>query len=123
MPLTSNAVINTTIRQAGILQMTGIPKMLGASCTACHVCLSPGSIFSKGTPLYKSADAFSKPLIAERKSRVDHAGRFIPKPFKNPTKYPDQLMATAIAPTPYSIMRSQPIIHATNSPNVAYEYV
>jgi hypothetical protein len=32
-------------------------------------------------------------------------------------------MATATLPTAYSMMRSQPMIHAMNSPSVAYEYV
>ena len=37
--------------------------------------------------------------------------------------YPDQLDAIVEAPTAYSKIRSQPIIHAINSPIVAYEYV
>ena len=32
-------------------------------------------------------------------------------------------MATATLPTAYSRIRSQPMIHATSSPSVAYAYV
>jgi hypothetical protein len=36
-------------------------------------------------------------------------------------KYPLQAIATAMLPTAYSSMRSQPMIHAMTSPSVAYE--
>ena len=38
-------------------------------------------------------------------------------------KYWLHAIATVAAPTAYSSTRSQPIIHAMNSPIVAYEYV
>ena len=38
-------------------------------------------------------------------------------------KYSLQAIATVAAPTAYSSTRSQPMIHATSSPIVAYEYV
>src|SRR4051812_20682334 len=38
-------------------------------------------------------------------------------------KYPAQPEATVDAPNAYSSVRSQPMIHATNSPRVAYPYV
>ena len=38
---------------------------------------------------------------------------------QNATKYWDQLDATAILPTAYSRIRSQPMIQATISPSVA----
>src|SRR5206468_2536041 len=50
-------------------------------------------------------------------------GKMIPKSFKSETTYPDQPIATVTAPSAYSRIRSQPIIHATNSPRVAYPYV
>jgi hypothetical protein len=45
------------------------------------------------------------------------------KPMNSSTllKYSLQAMATVAAPTAYSRTRSQPMIHATNSPIVAYE--
>src|SRR5690606_4371839 len=52
-----------------------------------------------------------------------NCGIFKPKPPRNLLKYCDQLTATVAAPKAYSRTRSQPIIHATHSPIVAYEYV
>ena len=50
---------------------------------------------------------------------TNRAGRIRPKSLAKLTTYPDQPMATAIAPTAYSRIRSQPMIQAINSPNVA----
>ena len=43
------------------------------------------------------------------------------RPSTSVRKYADHEMATETFPTAYSMMRSQPMIHATNSPRVAYE--
>ena len=51
------------------------------------------------------------------------AGRLTPKWLTSSRKYPDQPMATPMFPTAYSMMRSQPMIQATNSPIEAYAYV
>ena len=48
-------------------------------------------------------------------------GHVIPKPRSSSWKYPDHEMATATLPIAYSMIRSQPMIQATNSPSVAYE--
>src|SRR5690606_25665912 len=42
---------------------------------------------------------------------------------RNSSRYTDQPLATAAAATENSSTRSQPMIHARNSPNVAYENV
>src|SRR5271170_1465938 len=54
---------------------------------------------------------------------VSCGGIFIPKSASSPTKYPLQPEATVAAPNAYSSTRSHPMIHATNSPSVAYPYV
>src|ERR1700676_2798575 len=48
-------------------------------------------------------------------------GRLKPKLCRSATKVADQPMETVAAPTAYSSTRSQPMIHASNSPMVAYE--
>ena len=58
-------------------------------------------------------------LMAVARSVVSHGGITSPKPFSSSTKYPDQDTATATLPIAYSMMRSQPMIQATNSPSVA----
>jgi hypothetical protein len=47
----------------------------------------------------------------------------MPRSARNDTTYPDQPMATVVALRAYSSTRSQPMIQAMNSPNVAYPYV
>ena len=52
------------------------------------------------------------------------AGKSIPtKSCRKLVRCPDQPTATVDAPSAYSRIRSQPMIHATNSPSVAYPYV
>ncbi len=46
-------------------------------------------------------------------------GRSSPQPCSRDATYCDQDTATVAAPTAYSSTRSQPMIHATNSPRVA----
>src|SRR4051812_44232829 len=53
--------------------------------------------------------------------RMSCGGRYKPNQERNLVKYCDQLIATVAAPTAYSSIRSQPIIHAKSSPMVAYE--
>jgi hypothetical protein len=54
----------------------------------------------------------------------DHSnGIRIPNQSSTRFKYSLQAIATVAAPTAYSRQRSHPMIHATNSPIVAYEYV
>jgi hypothetical protein len=50
-------------------------------------------------------------------------GKWIPTYSSTFSKYSLHAMATVAAPTAYSRMRSQPMIQATNSPIVTYEYV
>ena len=47
----------------------------------------------------------------------------MPKYSSTLLKYSLHAMATVAAPTAYSSTRSQPMIHATSSPIVTYEYV
>ncbi len=56
---------------------------------------------------------------AVRKSVASHAGIWTPKPRSSSWKYADHEIATATLPTAYSMMRSQPMIHAISSPSVA----
>src|SRR5688500_20088430 len=51
------------------------------------------------------------------------AGNGRPASFSRLTKYADHPTATVAAPSAYSSTRSHPMIHATNSPSVTYEYV
>jgi hypothetical protein len=50
-------------------------------------------------------------------------GKVMPRCCRNTPKYADQPCATTLAPSSISSSRSQPMIHATNSPSVAYEKV
>src|SRR6185295_8523789 len=50
-------------------------------------------------------------------------GTLVPKNSSTLLKYSLHAIATVAAPTAYSRIRSQPMIHATSSPIVAYEYV
>src|SRR6266513_5921483 len=56
-------------------------------------------------------------------AEVSAAGRWMLTFSSRPTKYPDQPTPTVDAPIAYSRTRSQPMIHAMNSPIVAYAYV
>ncbi len=47
----------------------------------------------------------------------------MPKIFRNSTKLFDHPELTVLAPIAYSRVRSQPMIQAKISPNVAYAYV
>ena len=51
---------------------------------------------------------------------VNCGGIVIPRSANSPTKYPLHPEATVAAPNAYSSTRSHPMIHATNSPSVAY---
>src|SRR5689334_24159900 len=51
------------------------------------------------------------------------SGMWSPKEVSCAFKYPPKPTATATLLTAYSRIRSQPMIHAINSPSVAYEYV
>src|SRR5690348_956431 len=62
------------------------------------------------------------PLAAVTESKgviINSGGSATPNDLNNSPKYPAQLDATVAAPTAYSKTRSQPIIHAINSPIVA----
>ena len=48
------------------------------------------------------------------------AGNWMPNSLSSAFRFPDQPTATVAAPSAYSRMRSQPMIHAMNSPSVAY---
>ncbi len=50
---------------------------------------------------------------------IAQCGRLMPPSSSSFAKYPDQPMATAMLATPYSRIRFQPVIQATNSPSVA----
>src|ERR1041384_3267150 len=50
-------------------------------------------------------------------------GTRMPNQSRTRFAYSAHAMATVAAPTAYSSTRSQPMIHATSSPIVAYEYV
>ena len=60
-------------------------------------------------------------LITPTGGAADSAvGSVMPTPDSSRCMYPLQPIATVIAPTAYSRIKSQPIIHATSSPSVAY---
>ena len=54
---------------------------------------------------------------------VSASGMWMPTSRAKLTKYPLQPTATVLTLSAYSRIRSQPMIHATNSPIVAYAYV
>src|SRR5262245_5474507 len=99
MPMTRTQVTRAVMTTAGRLQTIGVPKMWGAE--------------SKN------------PSVREAVTRSvrSQAGIWMPNPLRSSTKYPDHDTATATLPIAYSMMRSQPMIQAMNSPSVAYEYV
>ena len=75
--------------------MIGTPPMCGAAATI---------------------DGVARPV---RRSVASHGGTMIPTPRSISQKYPDHEIATATLPTAYSMIRSQPMIHAISSPRVA----
>ena len=58
-------------------------------------------------------------IAAERGSVASQAGMLMAKWLTSSTKYPDHPIATPMLPTAYSMIRSQPMIQATNSPSEA----
>jgi len=54
---------------------------------------------------------------------LPQAGSEKPKLARNVCTYPDHAAAVGATLMPYSRIRSQPMIQATNSPSVAYAYV
>ena len=89
MPTTSNAVIITMISIARTFRMAPVDDH--ARCAASN----------------------------ENGDDTNRAGMMRPKSLAKLTTYPDQPMETAIAPTAYSRIRSQPMIQAISSPSVA----
>ena len=82
-----------------------------------------------GTPksLGTNVSGFSaRILVAENISLTSQTGgcaiqdgKSLSNPLKNWTKWFDQAHATAIKPIAYSSIKTQPTIHAANSPRVA----
>src|SRR5947208_737537 len=63
-------------------------------------------------------------LMTVQGAAASDGGKLMPtKSCRKLVRCPDQPTATVAAPSAYSRMRSQPIIHAMNSPSVAYPYV
>src|SRR3984957_16193384 len=89
MPTTSNAVIIRMITMAGTFRVAPVYD---------HACCAASN---------------------ENGDDTNRAGRISPKSRAKLTTYPDQPMETAIAPTAYSRIRSQPMIQAINSHSVA----
>src|SRR5580692_4647296 len=89
IPTTSNAVITTMIMTAGTFRMAPVDD---------HACCAASN---------------------ENGDDTNRSGRTRPKSLTKLTTYPDQPMETAIAPTAYSRIRSQPMIQAISSPSVA----
>src|SRR6266702_1282900 len=99
VPMTSSHVMTATMTSAGRLKITGIGPTWGAAAT------KAGS------------------RTAVHRSVTSQRGISTPTPRSNESKYPAHPIATAMLPTAYSRIRSQPMIHATSSPSVAYAYV
>ena len=95
-PITSTQVTSATMATAGRLTMIGCPNRWGA----------PAAISGVFSPV--------------RRSVTSQPGMVKPNAcFRMSLKYPDQEIATAILPTAYSMIRSQPMIQAIISPRVA----
>ncbi len=64
---------------------------------------------------------FATSTVSQRRdvAVVSAGGKWMPKPRKRLTKYPDQPTDTVDAPIAYSSTRSHPMIQATSSPIVA----
>src|SRR5690349_10655601 len=103
MPTTSTYDINATMKMAG--RFTTPPVALNP-CTR-HPALVPTSL----------------PSHQRYGADVRDTGRLRPKSLSKATKYDDHPAPTVDAPIAYSSTRSHPMIQATNSPMVAYEYV
>src|SRR5690554_2729104 len=74
------------------------------------------------TRMMPMAGKFTNPGSGAKGPLVSVAGKPRPIAVNALLKYPDHPFATAATATPYSRIRSQPMIQASSSPNAAYEY-
>src|SRR5207237_3278559 len=104
MPITRIVDIRTTMKTAG--RLSNAPVKLSPACphpaTACCTC----------TPVHHCVGDAAR-----------CGGIVMPSWPRSDTRWPDQPTPTVAAPAAYSSTRSQPMIQATSSPIVAYEYV
>src|ERR1041385_1150928 len=114
-PMTRITVITATERNAGRLAMIGTPNRCGAAPSA----EARYTVLGSDAP---EATAWTA-IAAERGSVASQAGMLMPKWLTSSTKYPAHPIATPMFPTAYSMIKSQPMIQATNSPSDAYAYV
>ena len=116
MPRTRTTVTSMTMRNAGRLKTNGMPNRRGARSMAWAASCIDGASVVTSPPASASCAAA---CAAVRKSVASHAGICSPNPRSSSWKYADHEMATATLPTAYSMIRSQPMIHAISSPSVA----
>src|SRR6266550_3110821 len=104
MPITRIVDIKTTMKTAG--RLSHAPVKLRPECahpaTDCWTCMAVHHCVGDAARC---------------------GGIVMPKLLSSETKWPDQPTPTVAAPAAYSSTRSHPMIQATNSPIVAYEYV
>jgi hypothetical protein len=140
IPITRIVVITSAIRNAGRLNPISRPKMCGAFSSACACASSSGRRMrlhriqrlterlrsrhqlrirrQHHLPRHASV-ATSTPSSGRRPATAETSdGRS-----QKLNKVFDQPELTVLAPIAYSSVRSQPMIHANNSPSVAYAYV
>src|SRR6476661_1741881 len=100
MPMISRMVISATMIIAGTLSTAPVLDHPSVKSRQTLIPASGGAVWVYGAEVY-------------------WGGMTMPTSLRNDTTYPDQPTATVDAAKRYSRIRSQPMIHATNSPSVA----
>ena len=120
MPRTSTQVMNATIRNAGRLKMIGMPATRGA-CAKASRRLAHDRAQRVDVAAGRAVAASSRARL-RRRAVVDAQPRRAreAEPAQQFLEVADHDIATATLPMAYSRIRSQPMIHATSSPSVAY---
>ncbi len=121
MPITSSAVTRATMNIAGMLMMavTWVKVSYAILLVAKSLMTSSLSTVQPCRMCSWSAIALGTSISLVPGDAVNCAGMLMPKSRRTLVTYPDQPIATVVAPTMYSRIRSQPISQAMNSPIVA----
>ncbi len=121
MPITRSAVTSATMNMAGML-MTAVTCVKASYAMWLVVKSLMTSSLSTVQPCRMcnwSAIALGTSISLVPGEDVNCAGMLTPKSRRTLVTYPDHPIATVVAPTIYSRIRSQPMSQAMNSPIVA----
>src|ERR1700682_2100584 len=118
--LTNAAPPRITISTTPTLTMTIAEFTLADSLTPMTIRTVTAIVMSTAGRLMIASGLHPGALINVHGAAASDAGMLTPtKSWRNAVKWPDQPTATVAAPSAYSRIRSQPMIHAMNSPSVA----